>query len=150
MCDASDYAVGAIFGQRKDKKAHVVYYASHTLNDARVNYTTTEKELLAIVFSLDKFRSYIVGSQVTIFTDHAALKYLLAKKEAKPCLLRWILLLQEFDLSIRDKKGVENVVADHLSCLNNLMNEEASPPINEQFPDEQLFVISHSNTWFQI
>lgn len=93
ICDASDYAVGAVLGQRKDKKAHVVYYASRTLNDAQINYTTTKKELLAIVYALDKFRSYVVGSQVTIFTDHAALKYLLEKKKAKPRLLRWILLL---------------------------------------------------------
>ncbi|XP_038715980.1 uncharacterized protein LOC120009442 [Tripterygium wilfordii] len=140
MCDASDVAVGAVLGQRKEKNAHVIYYASKTLNDAQVNYTTTEKELLAIVFALDKFRSYLVGSKVIIFTDHAALKYLLSKANAKPRLLRWILLLQEFDLEIKDKKGVENVVADHLSRLpgQNLISHGI--PINEHFPDEQLFL----------
>ncbi|KAB2606299.1 S ribonuclease [Pyrus ussuriensis x Pyrus communis] len=137
MCDASDYAIGAVLGQRKNKQPHVIYYASRTLNDAQLNYSTTEKELLAVVFALDKFRSYLLGTKVVIFTDHAALKYLLTKKEAKPRLIRWMLLLQEFDIEIRDKKGVENVVADHLS---RMVHEEAMP-ISETFPDEQLMSI---------
>lgn len=93
MCDASDYTVGAVLGQRKDKKLHVIYYASRTLDEAQMNYATTEKELLAIVFALDKFRSYLVGAKIVIYTDHAAIRYLLSKKDAKPRLLRWILLL---------------------------------------------------------
>ncbi|RVW21712.1 Retrovirus-related Pol polyprotein from transposon 17.6 [Vitis vinifera] len=115
MCDASDFAIGAVLGQREDGKPYVIYYASKTLNEAQRNYTTTEKELLAVVFALDKFRAYLVGSFIIVFTDHSALKYLLTKQDAKARLIRWILLLQEFDLQIRDKKGVENVVADHLS-----------------------------------
>ena len=94
MCDASDYAIGAVLEQREDKKAFVIYYASKTLDSAQANYTTTEKEFLAVVFALEKFRSYIVGSSVTIFTDHAALKYLLSKQDTKPRLTRWILLCQ--------------------------------------------------------
>ena len=94
MCDASDYAIGAVLGQREDKKAFVIYYASKTLDSAQSNYTTTEKEFLAVVFALEKLRSYIVGSLVTIFTDHAALKYLLSKQDTKPRLTRWILLCQ--------------------------------------------------------
>ncbi|XP_062014162.1 uncharacterized protein LOC133730624, partial [Rosa rugosa] len=84
MCDASDYAVGAVLGQRKDKRPYAIYYASRTLNDAQMNYSTTEKELLAVVFALEKFRSYLLGTKVIIYTDHAALKYLMTKKEAKP------------------------------------------------------------------
>ena len=145
MCDASDYAVGAVLGQRVGKESHVIYYASRTLNDAQRNYTTTEKELLAIVFALDKFRSYLLGTKVIIFSDHAALKYLLAKKEAKPRLIRWILLLQEFDLEIRDKKGAENKVADHLS---RMVSEEVNFPINDSFPDEQLFAVTNSTPWY--
>ncbi|KAM1221500.1 hypothetical protein ACFX2J_009150 [Malus domestica] len=145
MCDASDYALGAVLGQRKDKQPHVIYYASRTLNDAQLNYSTTEKELLAVVFALDKFRSYLLGTKVIIYTDHAALKYLLTKKEAKPRLIRWMLLLQEFDIEIRDKKGSENVVADHLS---RLVHEEDVIPIPETFPDEQLMSLKVSAPWY--
>ncbi|CAN6560167.1 unnamed protein product [Malus baccata var. baccata] len=145
MCDASDYALGAVLGQRKDKKPHVIYYASRTLNDAQLNYSTTEKELLAVVFALDKFRSYLIGTKIIVFTDHAALKYLLTKKEAKPRLIRWMLLLQEFDIEIRDKKGSENVVADHLS---RMVHEEDVVPIIETFPDEQLMSVKVSEPWY--
>ena len=98
MCDASDFAIGAVLGQREDGKPYVIYYASKTLNEAQKNYTTTEKELLAVVFALDKFRAYLVGSFIIVFTDHSALKYLLTKQDAKARLFRWILLLREFDL----------------------------------------------------
>ena len=103
-CDASDHVVEAVLGQREDKKPFVIYYASKTLDSAQSNYTTTEKEFLAIVFAQDKFRSCIVGSPIIIFTDHATLKYLLSKQDTKPRLIRWILLCQEFNLTIKDKK----------------------------------------------
>ena len=70
-----------------------------------------------MVFACEKFRSYIWGSHVIIHIDHAAIKYLLAKKEANPRLIRWVLLLLEFDLEIKHKKGSNNVIADHLSRL---------------------------------
>jgi hypothetical protein len=82
MCDVSDYTVGAVLGQRKEGRVHTVYYASKTLNGVQLNYATTEKELLAVVFAFEKFRSYIVNLKVIVYTDHAAIKYLLAKKEA--------------------------------------------------------------------
>jgi hypothetical protein len=94
MCDASDYAFGAVFSQSKNKKQYAISYASKTLTGPQLNYTTTEKELLAVVFAIEKFRSYLVGAKAIVYTDHATLKYLLMKKDAKPHLVRWILLLQ--------------------------------------------------------
>ena len=105
MCDASDYDVRAVLGQRVDKKLNVIQYASKTLGNAQRNYATTEKEFLAVVFACDKFRPYIFDSKVTIHTNHTAFKYLMEKKDAKPRLIRWVLLLQEFDLHIVDRKG---------------------------------------------
>ena len=74
MCDASDYVVGAVLGQTKDKKHHAIAYASKTLMGAQLNYATTEKELLAVVLAIEKFRSYLVGAKVIVYTNHAALK----------------------------------------------------------------------------
>ncbi|KAK1558032.1 hypothetical protein QYE76_018749, partial [Lolium multiflorum] len=141
MCDASDFVVGAVLGQRVDKKLNVIHYASKTLDAAQRNYATTEKELLAVVFACDKFRSYIVDSKVTIHTDHAAIRYLMEKKDAKPRLIRWVLLLQEFDLHIVDRKGVDNPVADNLSRLENIAYDPV--PVNDSFPNEQLAAIKY-------
>ena len=93
MCDASDYAEGVVLGQRIGKNLHVISYASRMLDGAQCNYHTTEKEHFAVVFALEKFRSYLLGTKVIVFTYHAALRYLLKKKESKPRLIRWILLL---------------------------------------------------------
>ena len=101
-----------------------------------------------MVFSCDKFRSYIVDSKVIVHTDHAAMKYLMEKKDAKPRLIRWVLLLQEFDLHMNDRKRAENLVADNLSRLENIL---AGPqPINDSFLDEQLAAINVSNStpWY--
>jgi hypothetical protein len=148
MCDTSNCAVGAVLGQHVDKLPHDIYYASRTLNDVQLNYLTTEKELLAIVFALDKFRSYLLGSKIIIYSDHAALRYPFSKKDAKSRLIRWILLLQQFDIEIRDKKGLENVVADHLSRLTVDITKDTTP-ISKTFPDEQLMHIVHNPApWF--
>ena len=140
MCDASDYVVGAVLRQRRDKQTYAIYYASHTLDEAQMNYATTEKELLVVIFAIDKFHSYLTSSKVIVFTDHAALKYLLFKKDAKPWLIRWILLLQEFDLEIKDKSGAENVVADHLSRLE-LPKKGCELPIDDYFKGEKLLQV---------
>ena len=146
MCDASDLAIGAVLGQREGGKPYVVYYASKTLNEAQRNYTTTEKELLVVVYALDKFRAYLVGSDIIILTDHLALKYLLTKHNAKARLIRWVLLLQEFNLQIKDKKGIENVVAHHLSRLTVAHNTH-NPPINDEFPEESLLLVENT-PWY--
>ncbi|WJZ95307.1 hypothetical protein VitviT2T_014086 [Vitis vinifera] len=146
MCDASDFAIGVVLGQREDGKPYVIFYANKTLNEAQRNYTTTEKELLAVVFALDKFRVYLVGSFIIVFTDHSALKYLLTKKDAKARLIRWILLLQEFNLQIRDKKGVENVIVDYLSRLAIAHNSHVLP-INDDFLEESLMLLENT-PWY--
>ncbi|XP_057969448.1 uncharacterized protein LOC131158599 [Malania oleifera] len=110
MTNASDFALGAVLGQRVGNKPSIIYYASRTLNDAQKNYTTTEKELLAIVFALEKFHSYVIGSLITI----------------------------------RDKKGVKNVVADHLSRLQLPDISVSLSPLNDDFPDERLFAVSRT------
>ena len=149
MCDASDFAIGAVLGQREDGKPYVVYYASKTLNEEQRNYTTTEKEFLAVVYALDKFRAYLVGSFIVIFTNHSSLKYLLTKQDAKARLIRWVLLLQEFNLQIKDKKRVENVVANHLSRLT-IAHDSHSPPINDEFPEESLLLIENAPSYAHI
>ncbi|GJQ99146.1 putative nucleotidyltransferase, ribonuclease H [Tanacetum coccineum] len=142
MCDASDLAVGAVLGQRIDGKFKPIYYASKTINDAQAYYTTTEKELLAVVFSFDKFCPYLILSKTIVYTDHIALKYLFSKQDAKPRLIRWVLLLQGFDIEIKDKKGAKNLAADHLSRLENPnMGILTEMEIADEFPDEHLMVL---------
>ncbi|GJV83313.1 reverse transcriptase domain-containing protein [Tanacetum coccineum] len=152
MCDASDFAIGAVLGQRKNKHFQPIHYASKTMNEAQTHYTTTEKELLAVVYAFEKFRSYLVMSKSIVYTDHSAIKYLFAKKDAKARLMRWILLLQEFDIEIRDKKGAENLAADHLSRLENPHQDKLeNKEINEAFPLETLGSIAlkdDSTPWF--
>ncbi|PIM98272.1 DNA-directed DNA polymerase [Handroanthus impetiginosus] len=126
MCDANDFAIGVVLGQRKDKIFPSIYYASKTLNDAQLNYTTTEKELLAVVFAFDKFRSYLVGTKVIGYTDHAAIRYLIEKKDAKPRLIHWVLLL-----------------------LESLAKTDEPNLINNNFPNEQLLTIVASDVlWY--
>ena len=148
MCDASDFAMGVVLGQRKEKIFKAIYYASRTFNEAQENYSTTEKEMLAIVFACEKYRPYILGSHVIVHTDHAAIKYLMSKKEAKPRLIRWVLLLQEFDLEIKDKRGCDNVIADHLSRVERNKAEDEEAGLTENFPDEQLFQLSFQLPWY--
>ena len=121
MCDASDFAMGAVLGQRIDKKPTAICHASKMLSHAQLNYTTIEKELLAIVFALEKFRPYVLGNKIIVYTDHAVLKYFLSKKEVKSRLIRCVILLQEFDLEIKHKKGSKNSVADHTTSLGELV-----------------------------
>ncbi|CAM8943774.1 unnamed protein product [Rhodiola kirilowii] len=143
MCDASDFEEGAVLGQRIDKKLYVVYYTCKVLAGAAANYTTTEKEMFAIVYAFEKFRQYLLGSKTIVYTDHAAIKYLLSKKDSKPRLIQWVLLLQEFDIEIRDKKGAKNLVADHLSRLElgELNREEDILPMTDSLVGEQFMSV---------
>nr|GFA21460.1 DNA-directed DNA polymerase [Tanacetum cinerariifolium] len=152
MCNASSFAVGAVLGQRVEKHFWPIHYASKTMTQAETNYTTTEIKMLAVVYAFEKFRSYLIMNKSIVYTDHSALKYLFSKKDAKVRLLRWILLLQEFDFKVIDTKGAENYVADHLSRLENLYENVFDPKeINETFPLESLNTVAHqdpSTAWF--
>ncbi|GJY59294.1 reverse transcriptase domain-containing protein [Tanacetum coccineum] len=150
VCDASDFAIGAVLGQRKMKHFQLIHYASKIMTEAQIHYTTMENEMLAVVYAFEKFRPYLVLSKSIVYTDHSALKYLMNKQDAKPRLLRWVLLLQEFDITIHDKKGSENLAVDHLSRLENPHKDVLeNKDINEHFPLETLGVISSESTpWF--
>nr|GEW12883.1 hypothetical protein [Tanacetum cinerariifolium] len=150
MCDASDFEIGAVLGQHKTKHFQPIHYASKTMTKAQIHYTTTEKEMLAIVYAFEKFHPYLVLSKSIVYTDHLALKYLLNKQDAKPRLLRWVLPLQEFNITILDKKGSENLAVDHLSRLKNPHKDVLeNKDINENFPLETLGSLSSKSTsWF--
>ncbi|GJX88812.1 reverse transcriptase domain-containing protein [Tanacetum coccineum] len=153
MCDASDYAIGAVLGQRIEKHFRPIHYASKTMTEAESNYTTTEKEMLAVVYAFEKFWSYLIMNKSIVYTDHSALKYLFNKKDAKARLLRWVLLLQEFDFKVIDTKGAENYAADHLSRLENPYENVLDPKeINKKFPLETLNMVTSrgnpSTPWF--
>nr|GEV98027.1 hypothetical protein [Tanacetum cinerariifolium] len=143
MYDASDYAIGAVLGQRQDKHSRPIHYASKTMTEAESNYSTTEKEMLAVMYAFEKFRSYLIMNKSIVYTDHSALEYLFANKDSKARLLRWVLLLQEFTFKVIDTKGAENLVADHLSRLENPHKNVLDPKeINESFPLETLNLVS--------
>ncbi|GJV22453.1 reverse transcriptase domain-containing protein [Tanacetum coccineum] len=148
MCDASDFAVGAVLGQKDGKNFHPIYIASKTLNPTQQKYTLTEKELMVVVFAFDKFRSYLILLKTIVHTDHSSLRHLFKKQDAKPRLIRWILLLQEFDIEIKDRKGTENVAADHLSRIEN--NESSNDSeVDDNFLGETLMEINTKDEpWF--
>ncbi|GJV49122.1 reverse transcriptase domain-containing protein [Tanacetum coccineum] len=133
---------GSSFGAKDRQEFKPIYYARKTLNDTQAHYTTTEKELLAVVFSFDKFRPYLVLSKTVVYTDHSALKYLFNKQDAKPRLIRWVMLLRGFNIEIKDKKGADNLAADHLSRLENpnigILTEKE---IVDEFLDEHRMVL---------
>nr|GEU52246.1 hypothetical protein [Tanacetum cinerariifolium] len=153
MCDASDFDIGAVLGQRQDKHSRPIHYASKTMTEAESNYTTTKKEMLAVVYAFEKFRSYLIINKSIVYTDHSALKYLFSKKDSKVRLLRWAILLQEFTFKVIDTKGAENLAVDHLSRLENPHQNVPDPKeINESFSLETLNLVftrgNSSTPWF--
>nr|GFB48927.1 reverse transcriptase domain-containing protein [Tanacetum cinerariifolium] len=153
MCDASDFAIGAVLGRRRDKHFRPIRYANKTMTEAGSKYTTTEKEMLAVVYAFEKFWSYLILNKSIVYTDHSALKYMFSKKVLKARLLRWVLLLQEFTFKVVDTKGAENLAADHLSRLENPHQNVIDPKeINESFPLKTPNLVStrssQSTSWF--
>ncbi|GJR99451.1 reverse transcriptase domain-containing protein [Tanacetum coccineum] len=143
MCDATDFAIGAVLGQRHEKHFRPIHYASKTMSEVESHYTTMEKKMLAVVYAFEKFRSYLILNKSIVYMDHSALKYLFAKKDSKARLLRWVLLLQEFKFKVIDTKGAENLAADHLSRLENPYQNVLDPKeINETFPLETLNMVT--------
>ncbi|PKU82287.1 hypothetical protein MA16_Dca017509 [Dendrobium catenatum] len=135
MCNASNIIVGEVLGQKKDKKFHLIFYANKTLNSAQCNYTTTEKGLLVIITTFDKFIPLLIGTNIIIYTNHSAFKYLMTKKDTKPRLVRWIIILQEFDVEIFYRKSTENKFVEHIFRLSIEKYASNESEINENFLD---------------
>nr|GEZ82714.1 hypothetical protein [Tanacetum cinerariifolium] len=132
-----------VLGQRRDKHSRPIHYASKTMTEAESKYTTTQKEMLAVVYGFENFWSYLILNKSIVYMDHSALKYLFSKKDSKARLLRWVLLLQGFTFKVVDTKGAENLAADHLSRLENPHRNMLDPKeINESFPLETLNLVS--------
>ncbi|XP_042012289.1 uncharacterized protein LOC121760729 [Salvia splendens] len=138
MCETSNCAVRAILSQKIQGKSYVVLYASKTLGQAQRNYDVTEKEMLLVVFAFGEFRQHLFGSKVIVYTNQAAIKYLSSKRRSNPHLIRWLLLLQEFEWEAVDRKGCENIEASHLRRILQKENKEAIP---DKFPEGHLHLI---------
>nr|GEU40805.1 DNA-directed DNA polymerase [Tanacetum cinerariifolium] len=155
MCDASDFAVRAVLGQKNGKNFHPIYFASKTLNPAQQKYTVTEKELMAVVFAFDKFKSYLILSKTIVHTDHSAIRHLFKKQDAKRCPIRWILLLQEFDIEIKDRKEqkmLQLTTYPELEITNQVMTVKSmitflGKPLWKSIPKTNLGSQTLQTTW---
>eukprot|EP00253_Pinus_taeda_P020812 PITA_20812 len=142
---ASNTAVGASLGQKEQSCHYVIYFISKNLTPEELNYTVTEKEMLGVIHVVNKFGHYITGYEVFVHTDHSTIKHLMNKPVTSGRVTRWLLLLQEFNITVLDRPGKENQVADFLSRLQNLGE---AVPVEDSFPDENLFAISIVNPWY--
>jgi hypothetical protein len=142
--DASDIDIGVVLGQRKNQMPYAIYFVSKNLSPTEVNYMVTEKELLAMVHAINKFRHYITGYQAFVHTDHSTIKFLMNKPIKNPRVTRWLLLLQEFNINIIDRPGKDNLVADFLSRMIHLGDNTL---VEDKFLDENLFSISTFTPW---
>eukprot|EP00253_Pinus_taeda_P012303 PITA_12303 len=143
--DASDTAIGAVLGQEEDKKPYAIYYISKKLSSAEHNYTVTKKEFVAVIHAVNKFRHYITGYPVVLYTDHSAIKYLANKPVTNARITRWLILVQAFDITIKDRPGKENPVAAFLSRIPKSIETTA---VEDQFPDEHLFAVAVRTPWY--
>eukprot|EP00253_Pinus_taeda_P017990 PITA_17990 len=142
--DASDTALGAVLGQ-KDFVPYAIYYTSTNLTPTELNYTVTEKDFSAVVHAINKFRHYITGYETFIHTDHSAIRYLMNKPVTNGRVTRWLLLLQEFNITVLDRPGKQNTVADFLSRIQNTKEDS---PIEDKFPDKYLFAVTTKTPWY--
>jgi len=139
MYCTSKFVVRVVLAQRDGKLPHVIFYVSRTLDTIQANYITTKKELSAVLFALDKFISYTLGYKVIVYTNDFALKFLLKKENSKPGLIRWMLLLQGFDIEIRDRNEAHNFITD---LLNGIERDGYDTTIHDNFPDEFLLTLT--------
>nr|GEV01671.1 reverse transcriptase domain-containing protein [Tanacetum cinerariifolium] len=135
------------FRSKDGKNFHLIYFLSKTLNPAQQKYTVTEKELVAVVFAFDKFRSYLILSKTIVHINYSALRHLFKKQDAKARFIRWILLLQEFDIEIKDRKGTQNVTTDHLSRVKNDEISDDSE-VDDNFPGILMEINTKDEPWF--
>jgi len=142
--DASDTTIGAVLGQEENNLPYAIYFISKNMTPAELNYTVTEKEFLAVIYAINKFQHYITGYTTFVHTDHSAIKYLMNKSVTNARVTRWLLLLQEFDITIVDRPAKENIVADFLSQLKT----DENVPVDDSFPDEYLFAVSSHSPWY--
>jgi hypothetical protein len=131
-------------GQEENHHPYAIYFISKNMTLAELNYTVTEKEFLAIIHAINKFRHYITSYSTLVHTDHSAIKYLMKKPITNARVTRWLLLLQEFDITIVDRLGKENVVVDFLSRLK----PDDDTLVDDSFSDEYLFVVSAHSPWY--
>nr|GEU37872.1 reverse transcriptase domain-containing protein [Tanacetum cinerariifolium] len=139
MCDASDFAIGAVLGQRKTKHFQPIYYASKTKTEAQIHYTMTEKEMLVVVYAFEKFRPCLVLSKSIVYTDHSALKYLLSKQDAKPRLLRWVLLFFFWPTIYRD---AHDMIKSYDTC-----QRQGKISQRDEIPQNAIHVCEIFNVW---
>ena len=143
--NASDMAIGGVLGQKEGQSPYAIYFISKNISPAELNYTVTEKEFLAVVYSINKFCNYIIGYKVFVHTYHSAIIFLMNKPITNGRVTRWLLILQEFNITVIDRPGKENLVADFLS---RIPHDSDTKPIDDTFPNEHLFVVSNQTPWF--
>jgi hypothetical protein len=143
--DAFDTTIGGVLGQKEDQQSYAIYFVRKNLSPAELNYIVTEKEILAVFHAINKFHHYITGYEVFVHTDHFAIRFLMNKPITNGRVTRWLLLLQEFNITMLDQPGKDNVVVEFLSRIKN---EDDNIPVDDSFPDEHLFSLSVNTPWF--
>jgi hypothetical protein len=143
--DASEITIGVVLGQEEDKKPYAIYFISKNISPAKLNYIVTEKEFLAVIHAINKFCHYITGYPIILYTDHSTIRYLANKPITNGWVTRWLLLLQEFDITIKDRPGRQNLVADFLS---RIPKTDDSLTFEDQFLDEHIFSITTKPPWY--
>eukprot|EP00253_Pinus_taeda_P025733 PITA_25733 len=143
--DASDTAIGAVLGQEEDRKPYAICCISKNLSPTKLNYIVTKKEFIVVIHVANKFRHYITGYPVILYTDHSAIKYLAKKPITNGRITRWLILLKEFDITIKDRPGKGNPVANFLSRMPKLVDVAV---VEDQFLDEHLFVVVVQTPWY--